>query len=130
VRFPFHGEAPFLVDDAGVELYAEGRNPADLICSLTGERGIWKSNLPLHAEGLAPTYCGHSVVRHPCWSLGHFNLDTGAGLDDTRLEERRLTLLCFQNQTLWETSTRTGAVHSRAGPVQPRAPRRTVMALD
>jgi serine/threonine protein phosphatase 1 len=98
---PFAREKPIFLSNAGLGLYDTSQDPETLVFSLTGERRLWSGVFSQRVEELASVYCGHSVVSRPRWSLGHLNLDTGAGLHDTSTEERQLTIACHQTKEIW-----------------------------
>jgi hypothetical protein len=97
---PFADTTPELFNDSDLGLYEVAKNQEDLVHSLTAERGLWRWEMDSRADGLAFTCCGHSVVDSPHWSLGHLNLDTGAGLDSAGLSDRKLTAFCFQTKEM------------------------------
>jgi len=100
----FIGERAMLITNQSLKQYEQSSDPEALIMILTGERLLWEGYYSQRTKGLAPVYCGHTVVDRPKWSLGHLNLDTGAGLDDTSLDERRLTVLCHQTKEIWSVT--------------------------
>ena len=101
---PFTQEKPLILNNASLGLYDTSPDPETLVFSLTGERRLWRGAFSQRVDGLAPVYCGHSAVSRPRWSLGHLNLDTGAGLDDTSTEKRWLTILCHQTKEIWSVA--------------------------
>jgi serine/threonine protein phosphatase 1 len=92
---PFNREVPVIMKDATLSIFVSLKEQEDFIIALTGERGLWMNTFPARSTHLAPVYCGHTMLREPRWSLGHFNLDTGAGAGG------RLSAICFQTQERW-----------------------------
>jgi hypothetical protein len=107
--------------DADIGSYFEGENQDDKIWTLTHERNLWVADFGSALQGLASTFCGHSMKKKPIWSLSHLNLDTGAGYPDTRSDKRRLSMADLSARKIWSVMTNEpGKVVCRPFPRQLR----------